>query len=137
MNQGGALQRVVRAFGAQLSVGEPAQLRVDQRHQLAKGTLVAGRPVEEELSYPVIGGFVHIVAQPADRATRKPDCSREYATEGRGVGRVNPPMGAYAAALGLNCCVAPFRARRCAVTLLQTTLRVKDPVQLNWFLSDI
>jgi hypothetical protein len=70
VNQGRALQRVVRALSTQLPVCKPAQLCINQRHQLAEGTLIARGPVEEELSDPAIGEFVHIVAQPADRATR-------------------------------------------------------------------
>jgi hypothetical protein len=70
VNQGRTLQRVVRALSSQLPVRKPAELCIDQRHQLAEGTLIASGPVKEELSDPAIGGFVHIVAQPADRATR-------------------------------------------------------------------
>jgi hypothetical protein len=45
--QGCALQGVILTLTAQLSVGQPAQLSVDQRHQLAERALVARGPVEK------------------------------------------------------------------------------------------
>jgi hypothetical protein len=40
--QGGGLQRVVGAFAAQVTIGEAAQFRVRDRHQLIKRLFIAG-----------------------------------------------------------------------------------------------
>jgi hypothetical protein len=76
MNQGRTLQGVICPLGAQLPVGKPAELAINERHQLAERTLVAGGPVDEQLCYPAVRGFIHIVAKPAfTRATRNRDYS--------------------------------------------------------------
>src|SRR5262249_60168046 len=83
MHQGGALQGVIRAFRAQLPVGEPPKLSVHERHQLAERTVITAGPVVQQLGDPAIKRFVHGVCEgscPCD-AQSISDEAREYATE--------------------------------------------------------
>src|SRR5262249_37921269 len=61
VHERGALERVVGALAAQLPLREPAQLAVNQWHELGERALVPRGPGDQQFGHALVTRFVHVL----------------------------------------------------------------------------
>jgi hypothetical protein len=59
MHEGGSLNRVIRSFAAQMSLGQRAQFPVQERRQLPESSVVPAAPLNEQSGHRAIRLISH------------------------------------------------------------------------------